>query len=138
VAPVFDFQGMRPATDGQRIFFYVAAIFNLVAAAVLVLFARTAPHLLGLAPPGVSQMFYVDLFAWLVLAFGLGYALGGRDLPRFWPYVAMGSLGKACVAVLALAYFVKDGTGPLVLALASCDAVFAVLFVRILRAQSAR
>jgi len=44
----------------------------------------------------------VDLFAWLVLAFGLGYALGGRDLPRFWPYIAMGSLGKAGVAALAL------------------------------------
>jgi hypothetical protein len=135
---VFDFQEMRPATGGQRAFFYVAAVFNLVASAVLVLLARTAPHLLGLAPPDVSQLFYVDLFAWLVLAFGLGYALGGRDLPRFWPYVAMGSLGKAGVAALALAYFVAGGTGPLVMALASCDAIFAILFVRILRAQSGR
>lgn len=135
---MFDFQGMRPATGGQRTFFYVAAIFNLVAAAVLVLLARTAPHLLGLSPPDVSQLFYVDLFAWLVLAFGLGYALGGRDLPRFWPYIAMGSLGKAGVAALALAYFVAGGTGPLVMALASGDAIFAILFARILRAQSGR
>lgn len=135
---MFDFQGMRPATGGQRTFFYVAAIFNLMAAAVLVLLARTAPHALGLSQSDVSQLFYVDLFAWLVLAFGLGYALGGRDLPRFWPYIAMGSLGKAGVAALALAYFVAGGTGPLVMALASCDAIFAILFVRILRAQSGR
>jgi hypothetical protein len=135
---VFHFQGMRPATRGQRTFFYVAGAFNLVAAAVLVLLARTAPQLLGVSPPDVSQLFYVDLFAWLVLAFGLGYALGGRDLQRFWPYIAMGALGKAGVALLALAYFLAGGTGPLVMALASCDAIFAILFVRILQAQSAR
>ena len=135
---MFDFQGMRPATDGQRTFFLVAAIFNFVAAAVLVLLARTAPHLLGLAPPDGSQLFYVDLFAWLVLAFGVGYALGGRDLPRFWPYIAMGAVGKAGVAALALAYFVAGRTGALVMALASCDAIFAILFVRILRTQSDR
>ena len=135
---MFDFKGMRPATGGQRAFFYLAGAFNWVAAAILVLLARSAPHLLGISPPDASQLFYVDQFAWLVLAFGLGYALGGYDLTRFWPYIAMGALGKAGVAVLALAYFVSGGTGPLVMALASGDAIFAILFVRILRAQSAR
>ena len=135
---LFDFRGMHPATAGQRAFLYLAGGFNLVAAAAAVLLARTAPQWLGLEPPAASQLFYVDQFAWLVLAFGGGYALGGRDLPRFWPFIAMGALGKTGVAVLALVYFVTGATGPLVMALATCDAFFAVVFVRILRAQSVR
>ena len=135
---LFDFRGMRPATASQRAFFYLAGGFNLVAAAAVVLLARMAPQWLGVEPPAVSQQFYVDLFAWLVVAFGVGYALGGRDLPRFWPFIAMGAVGKAGVAALALAYFVAGATGPLVMTLATCDAIFAVVFVRILRAQSVR
>jgi hypothetical protein len=135
---LFQFKGMRPATVGQRTFFYVAGGFNLVAAAVLVLLARMAPQWLGVEPLEASQLFYVDQFAWLVLAFGYGYALGGRDLPRFWPFIAMGAVGKTGVAALAVAYFVTGATGPLVMMLATGDALFAVFFVRILRAQSVR
>ena len=135
---LFDFREMQPATAGQRAFLYAAGGFNLVAAAVLLLLSRGAPQWLGVEPPAVSQQFYVDLFAWLVVAFGVGYALGGRDLARFWPFIAMGAVGKAGVAALALAYFVTGATGLLVMALATCDAIFAVVFVRILRAQSVR
>ena len=135
---LFDFRGMQPATAGQRAFLLAAGGFNFVAAGVLLLLTRAAPQWLGVEPPALSQQFYVDLFAWLVVAFGLGYTLGGRDLPRFWPFVAMGAVGKIGVAALALAYFVTGATGPLVMALATCDAIFAVVFVRILRAQSVR
>lgn len=135
---MFGFRVMRPATTAQRGFLYLAAAFNFVAGALVVLLTRAAPQWLGVDPLAGSQLLYVDLFAWLVVCFGVGYALGGRDLPRFWPYVAMGAVGKAGVAALALAYFVAGLTGPLVMALASGDAVFAVLFVRVLRAQSIR
>ena len=135
---MFGFQAMRPATDGQRALLRFAGAYNLAAAVILLLLARARPAWLGVDPLAGSQLLYVDLFAWLVVCFGVGYALGGRDLPRFWPYVAMGAVGKAGVAALALAYFAADLTGPLVMALASGDAVFAVLFVRVLRAQSIR
>ena len=127
---------MRPATDGQRAFLQFAGAFNFAAAMILVLLARAQPSWLGVDPLAGSQLLYADLFAWLVVCFGFAYALGGRDLPRFWPYVAMGAVGKAGVAALALAYFVAGLTGPLVMALATCDAIFAVAFARILRAQS--
>jgi len=61
--------------------------------------------------------------------------LGGRDLERFWPFLSLGALGKAGVAALALIYFVSGDTGALVMLLAAGDAVFAVLFVRLLRAS---
>lgn len=133
---LFGFARMSPATTGPRAFLYFAGAFNLGAALLLVLLARLAPQLLGLDPPSASQQFYVDLFALLVAGFGLAYVLGGRDLPRFWPFIALGALCKAGVAALALLYFVAGDTGTLVLVLAAGDAAFAALFVRLLRAHA--
>lgn len=134
---LFGFARMSPATAGPRVFLYFAGAFNLGAALILVLLARFAPQLLGLDPPSASQLLYVDLFALLVAGFGIGYVLGGVDLPRFWPFIALGALCKAGVAALALLYFATGNTGALVLMLAAGDAAFAVLFVRLLRAHAA-
>ena len=133
---VFHFTRMQQATAGSKAFLYVAGAFNFGAALILVLLARYAPQLLGLDPPRASQLMYVDLAALLVVGFGIGYVLGGRDLPRFWPCIALGAVGKLGVAALALLYFVSGDTGALVMLLAAGDAVFAVLFVRLLRAHA--
>ena len=63
--------------------------------------------------------------------------LAAVDLARFWPYIALGALCKAGVAVLAGAYFVTGNAGPLVMLLAAGDAVFALFFIRVLRAHAA-
>jgi hypothetical protein len=136
VIALFNFTRMKPAIGGHRTFLYAAAAFNFAAALILVALARIAPHLLGVDPLSNSQLIYVDLFALLVVGFGIGYALGGVDLARFWPYISLGVVGKAGVAAIAAVYFVSGNTGPLVVLLASCDAVFAVLFVRLLRAHA--
>lgn len=133
---LFDFARMKPATGGSRTFLYAAGAFNFAAALILVVLARLAPQLLGVDPLSSSQLLYVDLFALLVVAFGIGYALGGVDLARFWPFISLGVLGKAGVAAIALVYFVTGNTGLLVVLLAAGDAVFAVLFVRLLRAHA--
>ena len=133
---MFGYTRMGPATGGRKTFLYVAGAFNFGAALVLVLLARFAPHLLGVDAPSASQLLYVDLTALLVVGFGVGYVLGGRDLERFWPFLSLGALGKAGVAALALLYFVSGDTGALVMLLAAGDAVFAVLFVRLLRANA--
>ena len=133
---MFRYARMGPATGGRKTFLYFAGAFNFGAALVLVLLARFAPHLLGVDAPSASQLLYVDLTALLVVGFGIGYVLGGRDLERFWPFLSLGALGKAGVAALALLYFVGGDTGALVMLLAAGDAVFAVLFVRLLRAHA--
>jgi hypothetical protein len=132
---MFGYTRMGPATRGRKTFLYVAGAFNFGAALVLVLLARFAPHLLGVDAPSASQLLYVDLTALLVVGFGIGYVLGGRDLERFWPFISLGALCKAGVVALALVYFAGGDTGALVLLLAAGDAVFAVLFVRLLRAS---
>ena len=133
---LFTYRSMRPATSGSRAFLYAAGAFNFAAALMLVVLARLAPQLLGVDPPSGSQLMYVDLFALLVIGFGIGYALGGVDLARFWPFLSLGVVGKAGVAAIALVYFVTGNTGLLVFVLATGDAVFAVLFVRLLRAHA--
>lgn len=132
----FAFKGMQPATSGQRVALYVAGGFNLGAAATLVLLARAAPQWLGVDPLSGSQLAYVDLFSVLVLAFGLGYALGGRDLTRFWPYVAMGVPAKGMVVALILGNFALGRAGLLPALLACADAVFALFFLRVLHQQA--
>lgn len=127
---------MRPATPSTRRVLLAAGAFNLGAALALPVLARLAPAWLGLDPPSLSQRMYIDLFAALVLTIGLGYALAGLDLPRWWPIVALGILGKALVVLIAWGYFVAGGSGLLPAVLAGGDALFAILFYRVLRRQA--
>ena len=135
---LFDHAAMRPATAGAKKFLLVAAAFNFGAGAALPLLARMAPGVLGIDPPSSDALLFIDLAAWLVFAFGVGYALSARDLPRHWPFVALGTLGKAGVAVLVIGYFAAGIAGPLLALLAAADGVFAVLFARLLRAHAVR
>lgn len=132
---LFGYIRMREATGNSRAFLYFASGFNFAAALVLVVLARVAPQLLGVDALSSSQLVYVDLAALLVVGYGIGYVLGGWDLSRFWPYVSLGALGKAGVAALVLVYYLRGHTEHLVMLLAATDAVFAVLFVRLLRAH---
>jgi len=132
-ALLFGFDRVRPATPTARALLYVAAAFNVVAAVLVVALARTAPRVLGIEPLYAGQLLYLDLSVLLIAGFGAGYALAGRDLARFWPFVALGAACKCGVAVLASAYFLTGQAGLLVMLMAAGDALFAVLFVRLLR-----
>ncbi len=130
---LFGYTRMRALQAPGRAFLYVAAAFNLAAAPLVVALARTAPGVLVPQPLGPGAWLFVDLAALLIAGFGAGYALAARDLPRFWPYVSLGAACKAGVAILASACFFSGRAGPLVMLLASGDAIFAVLFVGLLR-----
>lgn len=136
-ALLFGYDRVRPATRTARALLYVAAAFNVVAAVLVVALARTAPQVLGIEPLYAGQLLYLDLSALLIAGFGAGYALAGRDLARFWPFVALGAACKCGVVALALAYFLTGQAGLLVMSLATGDGFFAVLFVRLLRQHGA-
>jgi hypothetical protein len=133
---LFNYTRMKPAIGGSKNFLYFAGVFNFVAALILVVLARLAPDVIGLDPVTRSQMLFVDLSAWLV-GFGIGYVLGGFDLTRFWPFIALGAVGKAGVVLLVTPYFLLGATGPLIALLVVGDGIFAFLFVRLLRAHAA-
>ena len=114
---------------------YLAAIYNVLAAALVVALARIAPAALGVEPFTASQLLYVDLVALLVAGFGAGYALGGWNLARYWPCVAIGGGLKVGVAVLVTAYFLAGQSSLLVQLLGAGDAVFAFVFAALLRAH---
>lgn len=127
---------MTAADPASKKLLYIAAVFNLLAASLVLLIVHQAPALVGLQISDASQLLYVDLVAWLVACFGLGYALGGYDLPRFWPFIAMGALGKLGVVVLILGYFACGHSGLLVALLSLGDLLFTILFIRLLRAHA--
>lgn len=124
---------VAPASRATRRLLYVAAGFNAGAVPILLGCTRFAPGVLGLEPMAAGQTLFVDLAAWLIACFGLAYALAARDFRRFWPYVALGALAKAGVVGVVFGHVAVGHAGPLVALLASGDAVFAVLFVRLLR-----
>jgi hypothetical protein len=130
---LFGYERMRPATPPAQMLLYVAAAFNVASAVLVVALARAAPQVLGIEPLYAGQLLYLDLSVLLIAGFGAGYVLAGRDLARFWPFVALGAACKCGVAVLALAYVLTRQAGLLVMSLAAGDALFAVLFVRLLR-----
>lgn len=130
--PAFD---IDDAGRGGRRLMYVAAAFNFGAALTLPLLARHAPQVLALDPMTASQLVFVDLFAALVAAFGIGYALGGIDLARFWPLVALGVVGKGFVVVVAGGWYFAGALGTLPALLAVGDGVFAALFHSLLRSR---
>lgn len=134
---LFGYATMRPAGRTARPLLYLAAGFNFVAAGLVVLLARIAPGVLGVTSFDAGAMLFVDLSALLVVGYGIGYALAGRDLRRFWPCIALGVLGKLGVVVLVFACFVAGRTTPLVTLLACGDAIFAAAFVGLLRRHGA-
>lgn len=133
---LFAFRNMSAALPGSRKLLYLAGAFNLLGALLVLLLGHQAPALLGLDISDASQLLYVDLVALLVLMFGFGYALGGYDLPRFWPFIALGALAKLGVVALIIGYFAFGHAGGLVAALSLGDLLFSVLFVRLLRAHA--
>lgn len=128
----FGYGELRPASAGAQRLLLLAAAFNLAAVPIVVLGTRYAPALLGVDPTSASQRLYIDLFAWVIGCFGLGYGLAARDLSHHWPIVALGAFTKAGVVVVAFAYFFAGAAALPVVLLATGDALFAIAFVRLL------
>lgn len=110
-----------------RVIFYTAAIFNWVAAVILLPASGLAGHL-GAQPIG-NTLFEQGLLVAIVV-FGIGYWMVGRNPADNRDIVKLGVLGKVGLVALAIYHYflVKDipfGT----LALGSGDVIYSALFV---------
>ena len=109
-------------------YFRLAALFNVAVALPMLVMPQLAAILLGdvsFNHPPLTQ-----LLAWLILSFGIGYWLVGRDPVGNRAIALLGTIGKLGVVAIAWIGF-GQGTTPLVLALLTlADLVWAIGFLR--------
>lgn len=127
-------EGVAAAPDalaGWRLMFRVAAVFNWSVAVPLWFAPVELSRLFGFTPVP-TDILYADLFAVLVLTFGVGYWLIGMNPARNRVMVEMGICGKLLVVAVAYQHFLSGTTSLPFAALATGDLVWAMLFLRFL------
>lgn len=117
----------------QRIVFITAALFNWVIGAALILAMPVVQSLLDLAPVTLSDKVFVDLFAVLVIAFGVGYWKLSADFQQYRVFALWGAWAKLAVVVVVLWHFLVGHIGWPLLALSGGDLFYALVFLALLR-----
>jgi len=116
-----------------RTVFLTGAIFNWLVGLALLYDAGLLFGLFGVTPLP-SEPLFLQLFAWLVIVFGVGYFWVYRDPVANAPIARLGILGKLSVVFVCLACVFAQVASWQLLILASGDLVYAVLFWQALRA----
>jgi amino acid transporter len=115
-----------------RTLFVSAAAFNWLVGLALLFDARLLFGLFRVTPLPTEPLF-VQLFAWLVIVFGVSYFWVSRDPQSNAPLIKLGMLGKASVVLVCLAAVVSGDVSWQMMILASADLVYALIFWRALR-----
>ena len=107
--------------------FYVAAVFNWVMTAALLLGVNV---ILGISIP--LDSLGRQLVCLLIAVFGYGYYLVGRDITRNEGIVVLGIVGKVLIFVVFLANAIAGRLPYSILLPASGDLLFVILFFEFL------
>jgi len=110
-----------------RTLFFTGAVFNWLVGLALLFDAPLLFRLFKVTPVPTEPLF-IQLFAWLVIVFGVGYFWASRDPIGHAPIIKLGILGKASVFLVCLAATVTGMVSWQMMILASGDLVYAVLF----------
>ncbi len=110
-----------------RTLFLTAAIFNWAVGLSLAFQARLLFELFRVSPAPTEPLF-LQLFAWLVVAFGVGYFWVSRDPVVNIPIIKLGILGKLGVVLAALACVVMGAVSWQMMILASADLLYLIFF----------
>lgn len=81
-----------PALAVAKVTLAVAAVYNILFGAWVVLFPTSAFDLAGLDQPNYPELW--QCIGMIVGVYGIGYAIAARDPIRHWPIVLVGLLGK--------------------------------------------
>jgi hypothetical protein len=120
----------------QRNWFISAALFNAVIGVGLILAMPLIEQLLGLEPVTVSDKVFVDLFAVLVIAFGVGYWKASIDFQQYRLFALWGAWAKLAVVAVVFWHFINGHIGWPLLALSGGDLFYALVFLALLRSGS--
>jgi hypothetical protein len=114
--------------------FFSAAIFNWLVALVFLFAYQPAFKLLGITPIPDNPI-YLHLFAILVAMFGWAYYQAGTDFIANRNLIELGAIAKIAVFLLPFGYFLVGLISWQLPLLASVDLLYALLFIRALKAQ---
>jgi len=121
---------MNPGST--RALFLTGAVFNWLVGLALLYDAALVFDLFRVTPAPTESLF-VQLFAWLVIVFGVGYFWVSQDPSGNVPIIKLGMLGKASVVLVCLAAVLMGTVSWQMMILASVDGVYALLFFTALR-----
>jgi len=120
--------------SGWRLMFRLAGVFNIAVAIPLWFAPVMVSTLFGFEPVPVDIL-YTDLFAVLVITFGIGYWRVGSDPVRNRVMIEKGIIGKLLVVLVGYQHFLAGTTSLPFAALVTGDLVWAYFFWRYLRAH---
>jgi hypothetical protein len=120
---------------GAKVLFTIAALFNWIVGAAILLRYRELMPLLGFPD---NPTVWIHIVAGIVIVFGYAYWRIAGDPRRFRDYVVLGIVGKLAFVIAIYAHFMA-GSATLALALlVTADLVFAGLFTWYLKASDNR
>jgi len=119
-------------SKSMRIMFTTAAWFNWLAGGAVAVNAELLFGLFKITPLPTESLF-PQLFAWLVIVFGIGYFWASRDPAANVPVIKLGIIGKLSVVLVSLACVLTGSVSWQMLILVSADALYAILFWRALK-----
>ena len=115
-----------------RIMFTTAAWFNLLAGLAVAVNAELLFGLFRITPLPTEPLF-LQLFAWLVVVFGIGYFWVSKDPVANVPIIKLGLIGKLSVVLVSLACVLTGSVSWQMMTLVSADLLYAILFWRALQ-----
>ena len=116
----------------MRIMFTTAAWFNWLAGLAVAVNAELLFGLFRITPLPTEPLF-LQLFAWLVIVFGIGYFWVSRDPVANVPIIKLGMIGKLSVVLVSLACILTGSVSWQMMLLVSVDLLYAILFWRVLQ-----
>ena len=116
-----------------RIMFTTAAWFNWLAGGAVAVNAELLFGLFRITPQPTEPLF-LQLFAWLVIVFGIGYFWASRDPVANAPVIKLGMIGKLSVVLVSLAAVLTGNVSWQIMLLVFVDLLYAILFWRALKA----
>ena len=117
----------------MRIMFATAAWFNWLAGLAVAVNAELLFGLFRITPLPTEPLF-LQLFAWLVIVFGIGYFWASRDPVANVPVIKLGMIGKLSVVLVSLACVLTGSISWQIMLMMSIDLLYAIMFWRALKA----